>query len=223
MQLDYLISRYPWYTIGFLDSYLQLVESDPEGAQSYLKKVATRIYSREELYFCREGREGGRGQLEEKIDSGEADSIIEESNQKVVEREREEPLLEFGKSFGHQEEERVVRVVVGSDYFSHNDFDSVELNGDNPVDNYISENPSLLKSTFIASSQEREPIIELDSAQTEGLLDDISCYTETLAAIYSEQGYYKEALEVYSKLILLNPKKKSYFASLIEEVKRKKS
>ena len=45
--------------------------------------------------------------------------------------------------------------------------------------------------------------------------------TETLAAIYADQGYYDKAIEVYAKLILLYPEKSAYFATLVNEIKSK--
>jgi hypothetical protein len=43
-------------------------------------------------------------------------------------------------------------------------------------------------------------------------------YTETLAQIYAEQGYYEQAIEIYSKLILAYPEKNAYFAALIDKL-----
>jgi hypothetical protein len=47
---------------------------------------------------------------------------------------------------------------------------------------------------------------------------EISFYTETLAQIYAEQGYYDQSKEIYSKLILAYPEKSAYFAALIQEL-----
>lgn len=45
--------------------------------------------------------------------------------------------------------------------------------------------------------------------------------TETLANIYAEQAMYVKAIEVYKKLILRFPEKKSYFAPRIKELEEK--
>ncbi len=47
--------------------------------------------------------------------------------------------------------------------------------------------------------------------------------TETIAAIYIEQGYYDKAKDIYSKLILAYPEKSAYFAALIEKLGSKVS
>lgn len=45
--------------------------------------------------------------------------------------------------------------------------------------------------------------------------------TETLAAIYTDQAMFVKAIEVYKKLIVRFPEKKSYFATQIKELERK--
>ncbi len=46
--------------------------------------------------------------------------------------------------------------------------------------------------------------------------------TEALAEIYAEQGYFERAKDIYAKLILAEPEKNTYFASLIEKMNEKK-
>lgn len=47
--------------------------------------------------------------------------------------------------------------------------------------------------------------------------EDPEFYTETLGQVYAQQGYYEQAIEVFSKLILLYPQKSAYFAALVKE------
>jgi len=45
--------------------------------------------------------------------------------------------------------------------------------------------------------------------------------SESLAELYIDQGFYKKAMKTYKKLSLINPEKSSFFAPLIEELKKK--
>lgn len=92
-------------------------------------------------------------------------------------------------------------IVVGGDYFSGDDLASVGA----PDVSF----PSLAKAASDDSEQQDQ----------QPLFNDCHFYTETLARIYAEQGYFDRAEEVYSKLILLYPEKSAYFASLIEKLK----
>ena len=96
--------------------------------------------------------------------------------------------------------ERKVRASYG-DFFSQNDYDNVRKKDDN-----------VFASFAAAASSEKE-----SHAGTE--VDADFC-TETLAQIYTEQGYYDQAKSIYSKLILRYPEKNAYFAALIEKLDR---
>ena len=56
-------------------------------------------------------------------------------------------------------------------------------------------------------------------AQSISASDEI--VTETLAKLYMEQGYYKKAKKAYKKLSLKYPKKSSFFAAQIKDIKKK--
>jgi hypothetical protein len=44
--------------------------------------------------------------------------------------------------------------------------------------------------------------------------------TETLAKVYLQQGFVAEAIDIFEKLSLKNPEKSSYFAKIIESLKK---
>ena len=90
--------------------------------------------------------------------------------------------------------------VVGGDFFSQSEYEKVRQADDNVFSRYAA------KARMEASYQQPEPEKE------------ISLYTETLAQIYAEQGYYEQSKEIYSKLILAYPEKSAYFAALIQEL-----
>lgn len=82
--------------------------------------------------------------------------------------------------------------------------------------------------TIIDRFIKEEPIIQPPLAEklnTENMArqsaeDNYILVTETLANIYIEQGLIQKSIEVFKKLILKIPEKKSYFASRIEELEK---
>ena len=95
-------------------------------------------------------------------------------------------------------------VVVGGDYFSKEDFDTLENNGKDAVESFETELSDAVK----------------DEGETLDGDFEAKYYTETLARVYAQQGFYDKAIEVYEKLILLNPEKSIYFASHIDGLKK---
>jgi hypothetical protein len=96
-------------------------------------------------------------------------------------------------------ETRKVYAGVG-DYFSQEEYDNVRSAEDHVF------------SRYAAKARREKPEIS-----SEGV-EDLGFYTETLAQIYAEQGYYSQAKKIYSKLILAYPEKSAYFASLIQKI-----
>ena len=90
--------------------------------------------------------------------------------------------------------------VVGGDFFSQAQYDKVRSSSDNVFTRFA----------FKARSEAPEKTADFDVSE--------EFCTETLAKIYAEQGYYEQAKDIYSKLILSNPEKNAYFATLIEKM-----
>ena len=93
---------------------------------------------------------------------------------------------------------RKVYAGVG-DYFSQEEYDHVRSSEDNVFSRYAAK-----------ARKERPEKVETT--------DDLGFYTETLARIYAEQGYYEQSKRIYSKLILAYPEKSAYFATLIQKL-----
>ena len=152
----------------------------------------------------------------------EADTVVinattivpQEEEIQLIEQEEDEDEISFViDEEATQEEQKPKIIVVGGDYFGRDDFESIKLDDSKPLDKFIAERPSLVKQNPLPETKvSSEEFIEFD---------DTVFYTETLAKIYTEQGFYKRAIDVYAKLILLYPEKSVYFASLVKELKTK--
>lgn len=91
--------------------------------------------------------------------------------------------------------------VAGGDFFSPEQYAAVRRDEDNVFSNFRTERYD-----------------EPDGRRWED--PELGFCTETLAAIYADQGYFAEAKKIYSRLILRYPEKSAYFASLIEKLQQ---
>ena len=97
-------------------------------------------------------------------------------------------------------------VVVGGDYFSQDQYEDARKEGDN------------IFAQFAAKARE-EGYVEMPAEPDS---EEPFC-TETLAGIYLEQGYTREAIDIYSQLCLRYPEKSVYFAALIDEINKQEN
>lgn len=137
--------------------------------------------------------------------------VIEERKRRKKEEEKKEIA-------GNREVAKIpaVRyVVAGGDYFSSADFEELEKDekpvGEEKAGNEV--NAGSIKAESSESSEAGESSVDFDNPEF--------C-TETLGEIYAQQGYYEQAIEIFSRLSLLYPQKSAYFAALIREMKDKK-
>ncbi len=68
----------------------------------------------------------------------------------------------------------------------------------------------------LSDSKSEEKVVQLASNS----LEDKEVETETMAEVWIKQGQHEKAIAIYHKLSLLNPSKSSYFASLIENLRK---
>lgn len=82
-----------------------------------------------------------------------------------------------------------------------------------------------LRTLKTITTQENTPVSDLNAEEKVVTLADHSIeernvVTEAMAEVWIKQGQPEKALNIYTKLSLLNPSKSSYFASLIENLKK---
>jgi hypothetical protein len=68
----------------------------------------------------------------------------------------------------------------------------------------------------LSDSKAEEKVVQLATHS----LDEENVETEAMAEVWIKQGHPEKAVRIYEKLSLLNPPKSSYFASLIENLKK---
>ena len=137
---------------------------------------------------------GSRTKISEIIRSSRKDDWADSDVEKLIKSyivEKEEPSAPSYTRKVH---------VVGGDYFSIEDYEHVRRSEDNVF------------SRYAAKARQEAPVVSGMSSV------EFDLYTETLAQIYAEQGYYEQAKHIYSKLILAYPEKNAYFAALIEKL-----
>lgn len=180
--IEQLISIYPWYQGARVELILKLAEISKETAREKLRESFSFVPFPEWIATKIEGVENTKKRTE---------------NDKVIQSQIQQAKKIF---------------VVGGDYFSREELESVNNENEAKADS-----PAI--PVEAARSLERERAVKSDGANS--VVDPLIFYTETLAQIYTQQECWREALDVYSKLILLYPEKSVYFASLVNDIKLK--
>ena len=205
-ELEQLIKRFPWFSMARTVLLERLAEMGPEYLEQKIKESALYLPSRARVY-CRT-----RKILETAVEPDwEAWTEDLDFNRMRQEAERfggagapagSAPEAEPLEILSGEPKPRIV--VAGGDYFTEKDF--AELKEPAPA-GPVRPFPRMAAG---------------ESSGADGMQrQEGEFFTETLARIYAEQGYYDEAIRVYAKLILLYPEKSAYFALLVNEIKSK--
>lgn len=104
---------------------------------------------------------------------------------------------------------------------SKTDKTNPELSAQQQARSKFREKAEILIDEFIQNQPKIRPRTEFYSPENmakKSIEDSEEIVTETLAKIYSKQGNTAKAKSIYNQLILRNPEKKSYFASLIRDL-----
>ena len=180
-ELTGVVNLYPWFGAARKELCARMSRVGGEGWGS-------RDYAESALYM------GSRSIISDIVRSGKAADYSDKDLDSLLKS------YTVGEEPAGPEAPRHQTRVVGGDFFSQDEYDSVRRSDDN------------IFSTFAAKAKGEEV-----REKTEQEVLDAFC-TETLAQIYVDQGYYEQAKFIYSKLLLRYPEKNAYFAALIQKL-----
>jgi tetratricopeptide (TPR) repeat protein len=166
-------------------------------------------------------RETGRDSSSEEKDAGEkSESSPESIPTEPIEKDVIEKVTEERKSEGYQvyeeEDPGVIREFL--DKITGESENLKKLKKEEQVEiieNFIKTDPRIKNVKSHKTLKEREDL----SLPSVKFKDDI--VSENLANIMISQGKTEQAIDIYKKLIWKFPQKKAYFATQIEELKKK--
>ena len=180
-ELAGVVNLYPWFGAARKELCLRMSRIGGEGWGS-------RDYAACALYL------GSRSIISDMFRSGSTGDYSDRDIEKLI-----GSYTVGARPAGEAEPKRRTR-VVGGDFFSQDEYDSVRKSDDNIFSSFASR----AKGEEVREKSEEE-------------VTDEFC-TETLAQIYVDQGYYEQAKFIYSKLLLRYPEKNAYFAALIQKL-----
>ena len=232
-QLETIITEYPWFSYAREVLLLKLAAISREIFDTELRHSAVFLPSRQRLYdkvrqivpADEKPQEEvkdvlAKEQVEEQVVEERVEVPVEKQPVEVidvVEERIEDVKAAAAAAIAEAKKERagspvvttIKYIPVGGDYFSREDFEQLEReDGGLP-----SEAAHLATGSFTQSSCGYS-VMGPDGKVN---FEDPEFYTETLGQVYAQQGYYEQAIEVFSKLILLYPQKSAYFAALVKE------
>jgi len=194
--LKELNERYPAFEAGWILYLKNLKNLNDSSFEQELIHVAIRIQDRRKLYLF----------------LNEPSRITESNEDQTIE-------TDTGKEL------KFDNLILPSEYQVESIVTPEEPLSDTirPIQEKSGKKISLIEK-FLEAQPKMPPINETKSgspmesqSQPEDVSDDL--VTETLAMIYSQQGYYKKAIQIFEKLSLKYPEKSTYFAGHIEKIK----
>ena len=229
-QLQALVSKYPWFSYAREELLCRLVAVEPECLESSYKENLIFFPRREAVLLrCRavvaqrrEEPHDGESLDVVKLLDVDTDVVSDEEFEidfDLMQQEAEtfalehpvaqEDILMVEEAPKSVPDSKPKYFVVGGDYFSKADFDELSQEEKAPE----------IKLGAPADNMDRGETFAGVGGEVD--FESMDFVTETLAAIYADQGYYEKAIDAYAKLILLYPEKSTYFASLVNEIKSK--
>ena len=163
--------------------------------------------------------------------SSHNDELIIPNEQPATGQQYQEPNIENKEPVNQQHQESSNQQPAFEPYYTVDYFASqgikVKLD-ENPTDKFSKQLKSFtewLKTLKKLPDAENLPPTPAPTEQkveqlAETSLTETTVETEAMAEVWAKQGDHEKAIEIYHKLSLLEPSKSTYFASLIEDLKK---
>lgn len=198
-----VVKLYPWFGVARKELCVRMMKAggDSWGMSQYAD-AAMYIVSREmisEMFRNVKKQDCIDADLRKPIEQEEVPVAEDSNNASKSEMQAHDTETSTTNAVSLKE---MFRGVAGTDYFTSEEYQEASRETDNVF------------TDFVAETTVEKPYNVTTSKET--AVKDFC--TETLARVYAEQGYFEEAKRIYSKLILVNPEKNTYFASLIEKL-----
>ena len=221
--------RYPYSSFCHFFLYSVLKKQNRTGVENVLKKTAIRFHDRSLLKKLSENSMVKQN-TKERIEVTNIDEIENKEQEKVLNENvysniiNDNIVQEITETKDQDQKEKEVEKLP----------EMAKLNQlPKPFEDWLFKHPlkktkreitvdEILKSLENRKNQQNKTsFFSAPDAAKKSLETNDDLVTETLAEIHIQQGNYPKAIEIYQKLILLNPEKKLLFASRIEFIKQK--
>lgn len=209
-ELEKVVEKYPWFSLARREIFLRMILLGDEYRKEAVKKASVYLFTREGLLKDENLHLSPKEKFDSSPENGSQNYIyelegdpIKAETATIVKKEdkKTDEKIEIPSAKTHSVH------IIGGDYFGKDDFEALQRDGLTPIER--------IKEKTLQTKYDSVQVNETATGFT-----DERFYTETLAKIYTQQGFYDRAIEVYEKLILLYPEKNTYFAALIEELKK---
>ena len=244
-ELRLLIEQYPYFTAAQLALTMKLKVSSEPDYNEQLQKTSIHFNNSLWVDFLLNGNEKeiispiaeAIINLPVQIEDTHNDEIVVENpryeipsvpkevtvKESIAEKEYIVQTIEVAKA---EEPAFVFEPYHTVDYFASQGIKQVIT--DKPADRLGQQLKSFTEWLKTIRKMPPQEVSELADANSEKKVVDLAVHsiedrnvvTESMAEVWIKQDQPEKAIEIYSKLSLLNPSKSSYFASLIENLKK---
>ena len=136
--------------------------------------------------------------------------VIQTDTEETTKADSSKDFFSWLKNPKHTEETAEIEVQEEPDSET-NEKDSKSLD---IIEKFISKNPQI--------SRPKKEFYSPENMAKRSEVLDLEFVSETLAEIYYQQGNLDDAIKAYEKLSLQNPSKQSFFADLIDKIKKER-